>query len=161
MRLIEQVTGISQRPQQGEDGAFVLELYLSTRWHEFAQIGWPEDAIRGLLVSQSQIQTLQYQSNYPGLERWIILFESDPVGRLYLWQDATELRIVDISLLPQWRNRGIGSVLLDQTFERAQTFGMTLCLHVEQSNPALHLYRRMGFKFVEEKGIYWRLERKI
>jgi len=34
----------------------------------------------------------------------------------------------------------------------------TLSIHVERYNPALRLYDRLGFRLVEDKGVYLLLE---
>jgi ribosomal protein S18 acetylase RimI-like enzyme len=70
-----------------------------------------------------------------------------------------ELRLVDISWLPEWRNLGVGTALLEQLGRQADALGMPLRLHVEKLNPALRLYRRLGFEERETGGLYWLLER--
>ena len=61
---------------------------------------------------------------------------------------------MDIALLPDYRNRGIGSGLLRDLLEEAAVTGKRLTIHVERYNPALRLYRRMGFEPVGETGVY-------
>jgi hypothetical protein len=54
-------------------------------------------------------------------------------------------RIVDIALLPQYCNRGIGTTLLRDLQSEAAAAGKPLRIHVERFNPALRLYQRLGF----------------
>lgn len=57
-----------------------------------------------------------------------------------------------ISLLPEYRGRGIGTELLDSLLELLQKKGyLRASLSVQKENPALHLYQRIGFQIVEEK----------
>ena len=69
-----------------------------------------------------------------------------------------ELRIVDIALLPQWCNRGIGSALVTALQGEAAAAGKPLRIHVERFNPALRLYERLGFRQIEDGGVYLFME---
>jgi GNAT superfamily N-acetyltransferase len=151
--------GLQLRPEDSGDAEFLLDLYLSVRWPELECTHWPDAAKQAFLASQFQIQTQQYRAHYPGMERWVVESGAGPVGRLYLLATEEELRLVDISLLPEWRNRGVGTALLEQLGRQADALGMPLRLHVEEHNPARRLYRRLGFEERETSGLYWLLER--
>ena len=152
---------ISVRPETAGDAEFVLALYLSVRWEELAVTNWSEASKQAFLASQFHTQSRQYAGHYPCLERWIVEVASSPAGRLYLLCAEREIRVVDISLLPEWRNQGIGSALLKQLAREADAFGRPLRLRVEQHNPALRLYCRLGFQEQETSGPYWALERRV
>jgi ribosomal protein S18 acetylase RimI-like enzyme len=67
----------------------------------------------------------------------------------------TEIRIVDISLMPEARGQGIGAALLRDLFAEAGSRGQNVTIHVEKNNPARTLYARLGFKIVDEdRGAY-------
>jgi GNAT superfamily N-acetyltransferase len=66
--------------------------------------------------------------------------------------------IADIALLPEYCNRGIGSALLRQLQAEARAARKPLRIHVERFNPALRLYERLGFRQIEDKGVYLFLE---
>jgi ribosomal protein S18 acetylase RimI-like enzyme len=82
-------------------------------------------------------------------------FEASPVHR-----GESEIRIVDIALLPDYRGNGIGTALLRDLFSEADAAGKTVTIHVERFNPALRLYERLGFSVAEDKGVYLFLERR-
>jgi ribosomal protein S18 acetylase RimI-like enzyme len=88
----------------------------------------------------------------------VIVLEKQPVGRLYVACRTSEIRIVDIALLPEFCNRGIGSTLLRELHAEAQASDRPLRIHVERFNLALQLYERLGFRLVEDKGVYLFLE---
>jgi ribosomal protein S18 acetylase RimI-like enzyme len=69
----------------------------------------------------------------------------------------TEIRIVDIALLPEHRGKGIGTRLLRDVIAQ----GKRVTIHVERMNPALRLYERLGFEVAEDKGVYLFLERQL
>lgn len=52
-----------------------------------------------------------------------------------------------IAVLPEYRGRGIGTALLEQLLEQLRAAGyVAVSLSVQQENPALHLYERLGFE---------------
>ena len=54
-----------------------------------------------------------------------------------------------IAVLPEYRRRGIGTALLEQLLEQLRAAGyVAVSLSVQQENPALHLYERLGFESV-------------
>ena len=68
------------------------------------------------------------------------------------------MRIVDIALLPECRNRGVGTALLQAAMNEAAAAGKTVSIHVEKFNPAQRLYRRLDFHEISESGPYWLME---
>jgi len=87
-----------------------------------------------------------------------MLRDAVPVGRLAVarWQD--EIRMVDIALLPQFRRRGIGRMLLEEIPEEGRATSKTVTIYVEHFNPARHLYDRLGFRHVDTNGVYHLME---
>lgn len=57
-----------------------------------------------------------------------------------------------VSLLPEWRGRGIGRALLEGLFSLLAEAGWRrVSLSVQTANRAMRLYERLGFETVEEK----------
>lgn len=81
-----------------------------------------------------------------------------PIGRLYLFNKEDEVRLVDIALLPEARGSGIGTALLEDLFVFARQVAKPVTIHVEANNPAMRLYRRLGFAQIEDKGVYHLME---
>ncbi len=63
---------------------------------------------------------------------------------------------VSVAVAPGWRGRGVGSELLAALIEVGRERGFDgLALSVESRNPAVQLYRRIGFVVaLEENGSY-------
>jgi len=61
---------------------------------------------------------------------------------------------MDITILPALRGAGIGSALLNHILAQAASRQLPVTIHVEQFNPALNLYKRLGFRLVEERGLH-------
>ena len=82
----------------------------------------------------------------------------EPVGRLYLEEWPSQFRIIDIAMMPGARGLGFGTALIDEVFRRARATAKKVSIHVEKNNPAMTLYRRLGFAKAEDKGVYDLLE---
>ena len=102
--------------------------------------------------------TRHYQEHYAGAAFDVILVDGQPAGRLYVAREEDEIRIVDIALLPEYRNRGIGTTLLRGLQSEAAAAGKPLRIHVERFNPALRLYERLGFRRSTDRGVYLFME---
>jgi GNAT superfamily N-acetyltransferase len=150
---------ISLRPVRDDDREFLAALYASTRTEELAVVPWTEEQKAAFLRSQFEAQDHHYRSNYEDTTFDVIVVDGERAGRLYVARWPSELRIVDISLAPPFRGRGIGSRFLAQVITEAERAQKPLTIHVERNNPALRLYQRLGFRPVEDKGIYLLLRR--
>lgn len=146
---------LNLRPVEPADWEFLYQVYASTRQEELALTGWPPAQVDAFLRSQFAAQKQHYDLHYAGAEFAVIEVGGLPAGRLYVYRCPSEIRIVDIALLPEYRGRGLGSHLLDRVCAEAAALGVPVTIHVERFNPALRLYLRRGFKPVDETGVYW------
>jgi ribosomal protein S18 acetylase RimI-like enzyme len=149
---------ISLRPITNADLEFLAQVYVGTRQEELAPVAWSAEQKKEFLQMQFDAQHQYYLANYPRAQFQIIQRGSEPIGRLYLDRRATEIRIVDIALLPAQRHSGIGTLLMQEILAEGQARGVPVTIHVERFNPALRLYTRLGFRQVEDKGVYYFLE---
>jgi len=108
---------------------------------------------------QFDAQLRGYAAQYANAEDWIILSDGEPAGRLLWCEQAGELCVVDIAVLAQLRNHGLGSYGLELAIRRAKELGKPLRLSVRQSNDAaIRLYRRLGFVTLRENALYLEME---
>ncbi len=142
------------RSIHSEDREFLFRVYAGTRAEELALTNWDQAQKQAFLTQQFEAQHHHYQTHYQGAQFDLILLDGQPIGRLYVARWREEIRIMDIALLPDYRNRGIGSGLLRDLLEEAAVTGKRLTIHVERYNPALRLYRRVGFEPIGETGVY-------
>jgi ribosomal protein S18 acetylase RimI-like enzyme len=149
---------ISFRPETPDDQELVYRLYASTREPEMEVVPWSAEEKEEFLRMQFSAQTQHYKKNYIGAEYSIVLVDGLPAGRLYLHEKPEDVRIMDIVLAPEHRGSGIGSILLADILERAAGAGQAVSIHVEQYNPALHLYERLGFRQIDTNGVYLLME---
>jgi ribosomal protein S18 acetylase RimI-like enzyme len=149
---------IDLRTVTEEDNDFLLSVYASTRADEMTRVDWNTEQKEAFLRMQFNAQSQFYIENYPGATFQVITLNDQPVGRLYIHRRENEIRIMDIALLPGYRNLGIGSALLQDILDQGKNHNLPVTIHVEQFNPALRLYKRMGFRQKEDKGVYLLME---
>jgi GNAT superfamily N-acetyltransferase len=137
-----------------EDHDFLYSVYASTRAEEMRLVDWDAARKEAFLRMQFGAQHTFYREHYPKARYQIILHDGRQVGRLYVDRRATEIRVMDIALLPAYRGRGIGSALLNTVFAEARASGLPVTIHVERFNPALRWYEALGFGVQEDKGVY-------
>jgi GNAT superfamily N-acetyltransferase len=94
-------------------------------------------------------------SRLPSKADWlVIVHDGENIGRLYVERWPSQHCIIDIAFLPAYRGKGLGSALLADLLDEAAAAGKAVSIHVEKYNPAMRLYRRLGFVTIEDKGVY-------
>jgi ribosomal protein S18 acetylase RimI-like enzyme len=90
---------------------------------------------------------------------WYRQFAKNQHGYGFISPEIPEL---SVGVAPEHRGRGIGTALLEALVERAQQEGApALSLSVEEDNPALRLYERLGFRRVARTGNALTLRRDL
>jgi GNAT superfamily N-acetyltransferase len=140
------------------DGEFLYSVFASTRMEELSVTGWSDSQKEQFLRMQFDLQHRYYHDVFPDASYQIILWEEQPAGRLYVDRRGDEIGIVDISLLPEYRGRGIGGILLPRIMAEAAAAGKPVRIHVERFNRALTLYERLGFRKIGDTGVYFHME---
>jgi ribosomal protein S18 acetylase RimI-like enzyme len=148
---------IKVRPEQPQDEAFLFELYASTRQEELDAWGWPSEMRSAFLALQFKASQGHHHA-FPDAEFKIVLLDGVNAGRLIINRTREELRVVDISLLPQFRNSGLGSALLQRIFGEAAASKKPLRLKVLRRNRAARLYQRLGFVKTSDSEMYLEME---
>ena len=146
---------VTLRPIEEGDADFLRRLYATTRADEMAAVDWSEAEKAEFVRSQFQAQHTYYMEQFPGSTFDLILEDGEPIGRLYVDRRRDEIRLIDIALMPEKRRSGIGGRLMRQVLDEAEGAGLPVQIHVERYNPALALYRRLGFEVVEDQQVYY------
>jgi len=148
---------VNRRPAQEDDLPFLLIVYGSTRAEEMAQLPWSDDQKSTFLKSQLEAQHAYYAQVFPSAEREVLFVDGEPAGRFYVDRGVEEIHVIDIALLPPFRNRGIGSRLLGEVLAEGARTGVKVTIYVEKVNPAKRLYERLGFEVIDQDDVYYLL----
>jgi ribosomal protein S18 acetylase RimI-like enzyme len=152
---VEIVSAVSLRRETEGDLEFLKDLYAASRERELvALLDWSDEQKREFLDQQFSAQRCHYLKHYPDAQFDIIERSGLPIGRLYVAELAQEIRLMDIALMPEARNLGIGGMLCSKIMANATNLGKIVSLHVEEDNPAKRLYERLEFATVGEVTFY-------
>lgn len=149
---------VTFRPATTDDYSFLLDVYASTRMEELAVTDWDQAQRAAFLKMQFDAQFSHYRDHYPEGEHLIINVDGAAAGRLYVANIAEEIRILDITLLTQNRNWGIGTPIIKGLMAEAAGMGKPLRIWVESYNPSLRLFEKLGFVKWSESGYSYLME---
>lgn len=150
---------VTRRPAGPEDVEFCFRVYAGTRAEELRVVAdWSEAQKEAFLRQQFDAQDRYYREHYRNAEFLVLEHEGRPVGRLYVARWDDEIRLMDIAMLPEHRGRGLGTQVLLELLDEGRGAGKPVRIHVERFNPALRLYERLGFRALEDRGVYLFLE---
>ncbi|MGG6894922.1 MULTISPECIES: GNAT family N-acetyltransferase [Rhizobium] len=148
------------RPAGLDDLAFLRQLYHSFRADELARVPWPPQDKQAFLNQQFDLQHRYYIAAFPQTDFLIIEKEGVRIGRLYIDLSADIWHIIDVGLLPEWRNRGIGLEMLNEIKAAAITReSLGIILHVDKANGrAQKLYQASGFEVIDATETHTRMQ---
>ncbi len=145
---------IITRAARPDEENFLFRVYASTRADELAPVPWTGNQKESFLRMQSEAQLTDYRRNHPTAQFMIIEKDGQRVGRMFLDRQEGIILLMDIALLPEFRNQGIGTTLIEELLAQAGKANCCVRLHVELFNPAKTLYTRLGFVKSNDLGIY-------
>jgi ribosomal protein S18 acetylase RimI-like enzyme len=148
---------ITVRDERLQDEPFLYELYASRRQAEMDALGWPLE-FRNTFLNQQFRASQGYHTAFPEAEFQIVLLNGVNAGRLIINRTREELRVVDLALLPQFRNAGVGTSLLQKLFGEASATRKPVRLKVDRGSRAERLYQRLGFIKISETELHFEME---
>jgi GNAT superfamily N-acetyltransferase len=150
---------VELRPVSESDDEFLLSVYASTREDEHAQVEWAEGQKEMFLRWQLDLQRGEYNSRFPDAAYDVIVVDGRPAGRIWVGTDEEQIRLLDIALLPEFQNRGVGTALLRRLMDQAVQTGKALRHMVfVLNNNADRFYERLGFRVIDDLGAYRHME---
>jgi ribosomal protein S18 acetylase RimI-like enzyme len=149
---------IVYRPAVPDDVPFLRYLYGTTREEEIRPLPWSPQQKAEFLDQQFRAQKLHYEDYYPDCAFLVIELLEKAIGRLYVDRRSGTIEIIDIALLPEYRGRGIGRLLIEEILAEGKETSRKVTIYVENFNPARHLYDRLGFRHVDTNGVYHLME---
>ncbi len=149
---------IALRPVLPDDESFLFEVFTSDRLADLAALNWPHDRIVDFLSQQYAAQQRFFQTDYPHANQLIILRAADRVGMMVVAREVREIRLVDIALLPPYRNAGMGTYLIQELLAEAAGLGGSFLVQIMRTSPAVRLFERLGLVKIGETGSHYQME---
>jgi ribosomal protein S18 acetylase RimI-like enzyme len=120
-----------------------LKEYIEKTW------GWDE-----------KMQQDFHKEHLKASETQIINVDNDSAGFLIIEEDETEFKLNEINLLQKYQGRGVGSIIISNLQKQADELNKSVWLQVLKVNPAINLYKRLGFKTIDETDTHFQLRYK-
>jgi ribosomal protein S18 acetylase RimI-like enzyme len=130
-----------------EDGDFIYRLRVDGLKEFVTQIwGWDET-----------FQHERFWSSFdPSLYQVIVVDDHD-VGAIAVEHREVESFLADIEIAPEWRGKGLGTVVLRGFVVDAERRHQSASLQVLKINPSRRLYERLGFQIVGETDTHYQM----
>ena len=146
------------RPVRNDEEDFWREVFGDSVRERFSSLEMAENDLENLLESQFQAQNTDYRSNYPNASNDVILFNETRAGRVIHSTEHGDLHLIDLAVLSEFRNLGIGTEILKWLFVKSLRTRLPIRFYVEKMNPAFGLYERLGFKVVADVTSHFQME---
>jgi ribosomal protein S18 acetylase RimI-like enzyme len=147
---------IALRAAQPADAAFEQHLFASTR-DDLRPLG-PE-VFDGLVAMQFRAQSMTWRLEHPDAERKIVTIDGQAVGRMVVDGSKFAIEILDVAIVSEHRNQGIGTAVLRSVIGQADRTLRPVRLHVEKGSRAQRLFERLGFLATGETGLHVAMSR--
>lgn len=153
---------LTLRPKLESDTSFLIALYETSREEEMQFIEWHnEDDRKAFFQMQFNAQKLHFDTNYENLDYDIIQYNNTDIGRLILYRTEENLHCVDIIIAPEYRKKGIGTVVMQRIEKELDEKNITSTLYFEKTKPYLEgIYGKYGFVPIQDIGTHVFMERK-
>ena len=142
-------------PVMAEDEEFLFHLFTQTFGAQLINSGLPEELVAPLVEKQFQAKEVAYHNDYPEALHSIIKLDVCAVGQIRVNRGPEEIRLVDISVLPEHQGKGIGRKVIKALLRSAEKERMPVTLTVERRSPARLLYEHLGFEVVKKNSVYY------
>lgn len=128
------------RACQAEDFDFARQLYFETmRWAIERLFGWDQ---------------AHQEANFDGWFNFdevdIIVADGVDVGWIQQREDGGAIFLGSIYVIPEMQKKGIGTRVIQTVLDRGRQRSQPVTLAVMKINPAIALYKRLGFRITDE-----------
>lgn len=99
--------------------------------------------------NEEEQRDMFFRSTHP--DTHTLVFQNGALIGYYWWlQKESHFRLHRITLTPDKQGQGIGTALLKKLMKEAQELQLPIQLRVFHTNPARNLYKRLGFREMEQ-----------
>jgi GNAT superfamily N-acetyltransferase len=155
--MISRQLAVTTRPMTDDDSMLLFELYASNRADELSRTGWATPQQRSFFRMQALDQERYFQRHYDHLDRRTICINGFSAGRLLVDRPSHAITIVDLALLPAFRGRGVGSLLIRGLLEEAAEQDVPVHVELPKGTDVLTTCERLGFRYADDLGDRWHL----
>lgn len=141
------------------DREFLITVYASTRADELALTQWSDEQRAAFVRMQYDARERHYAAAFTNAHHEIIEVRGAPAGQLIVDRPGDEIRIVDLALLPAFRNAGVGTRLMRPLLAEADAAAVPIRCHAIQGRPEQRFWERLGLIAGLVDGVHVSMER--
>lgn len=138
---------VSFNPASKEDVAFLLNLRKETMTEHLQKAGFS---------TTDDYHLARIYEHFA--DSLVIVCGEQKVGLVKLSKLANKLHIRQLQILPEYQNKGLGSLVLKAVIQKSQKLNLPVTLNVLIDNPAKQLYQRHGFKIIGKTDIEYQMK---
>jgi ribosomal protein S18 acetylase RimI-like enzyme len=145
----QKISVLERRPAKPEDLEFARKAHHQA-YHDVVvkQFGpWNEE-----------IQDEFFTKAWTGSPHEILSCNGEMCGYFSMEETSDSIELHELVLLPEFQGKGLGGTLLREAIDAANKKNKPVRLQVMKENRAADLYRRNGFKEVEETATHFIME---
>lgn len=128
------------RPARPDDFPFAEAIYIEAMRPLMEQLGCWDEPMRRAAIRRS----------FKTADSWIIIAHSTEIGWMQVTERDADYNLAQLQILERYCGNGIGSKIIEDLMAKAKHAGKSVSLSAVRTNRAIQLYRRMGFKFIDE-----------
>ena len=137
--------GLSVKPAQSDDRAFLETVYRSSR-EDLSAMQGERDLVQSVYELQYRVLQEGAGNAFPNAMHFVIEKTRERVGGLIVDFGHNEVRIVYLALVPAARGQGLGKAVLQGIQKAAASAGAPVAVTVWHNNPlAKRTYLALGF----------------
>ncbi len=148
---------VSRRSATDDDREFLYALFCDCLPPKNGFDALPPAERDALLRMQFDARERLYRLDYGLADFELLLIDGTPVGKLYVDRGSQEYTLIDISLLPKYRDQGVGTQVVSELLEEARRLALPVRAFVQDHNLAWGLWKRLGFELSGDDGGYYEI----
>lgn len=145
---------IDRRRSTDEDRDFLFGLFCRSLALDNPLLLLPRKERDPLLRRLFDAREERLRATYTLADFDVLAIDGKPVGSLYVDRGKKEFVLIDISILPDYRDQGIGTAVLSSLLEEAGRLVLPVRARVLHRSPAWRLWQRLGFELTGNDGAY-------
>jgi ribosomal protein S18 acetylase RimI-like enzyme len=142
-----------------DDEVVLFQLFTAVRSEELRMDHWGPDLRTQMLRLQFEAQRRGYREQWAGVCERLILCDGSPVGWLIVDRSGLVMRGIDMALVPEARNAGVGTRVIRALQAEVAGSAGTFVIAVLRTNVrARALYDRLGFIVTGDTDLHTMME---
>ena len=145
------------RSRNQNDTEFVFKLFYEHKVIELKAESWPESLKLQMMATQFKALEKSFAHSHPNSEDHILVLKTKPLGRVVINRTASAIELLYLAILSEHQSKGFAQMVLKALINESDLNRKSVLLKVTKENPAVRLYKKLGFTIIHEDAIKYTL----